>query len=55
MVKDAPDISKVLPEFLEFAGNAPLVAHNANFDVSFIRNNAERLEIEFQIPYIQDL
>ena len=37
MVKDAETIETLLPRFLEFIGDAALVAHNANFDVSFIR------------------
>ncbi|PIV90195.1 hypothetical protein COW46_04905 [Candidatus Gracilibacteria bacterium CG17_big_fil_post_rev_8_21_14_2_50_48_13] len=36
MVKDAPKIQEVLPEFLAFVGDFPLVAHNAEFDVGFL-------------------
>ena len=36
MVMDSPDILEILPEFLEFVGDATLVAHNASFDVGFI-------------------
>ena len=32
MVKDAPNIEKVLPEFLEFIKDSVVVAHNASFD-----------------------
>lgn len=39
MVIGAPDIETVLPQFLEFIGDAALVAHNASFDVSFIEQN----------------
>ncbi len=39
MVMDAPDIEAVLPQFLDFVGDAVLVAHNAGFDVSFIEQN----------------
>ena len=39
MVMDAPDIETILPQFLEFVGDAVLVAHNASFDVGFIEQN----------------
>ncbi|MCR5787625.1 MAG: PolC-type DNA polymerase III [Bacilli bacterium] len=37
MVKDADDEKTVTLEFLEWAGNNPMVAHNAKFDISFIQ------------------
>jgi DNA polymerase-3 subunit epsilon len=37
MVASAPPIGAVLPAFLEFARGAVLVAHNAPFDLSFLR------------------
>jgi len=37
MVVQAPAISTVLPQFLEFARGSVLVAHNAGFDVSFLK------------------
>lgn len=36
MVADAPPVAAVLDEFLAFIGDAPLVAHNAPFDVGFL-------------------
>ena len=36
MVRDAPFIEKVLPEFLSHIGRDPLVAHNAPFDIGFL-------------------
>lgn len=50
MVCDAPTIDAVLPMFLEFAGldqAAVLVAHNAGFDIGFLRAAAERCEIRW--------
>lgn len=45
MVYDAPRIDSVLPGFLEFASGAVLVAHNARFDMGFLRAAAARLEL----------
>lgn len=42
MVKDAPIIENVLPKFLDFVGQSCLVAHNAEFDIGFIRENANK-------------
>ena len=51
MVANADTIDKVLPRFLNFIGDAAVVAHNAEFDVSFIADNAERLghKIDFTV------
>ena len=46
MVVDAETIDVVLPKFLDFIGDAVLVAHNAGFDVSFIEQNCRYQEIE---------
>lgn len=43
MVENAETIEKVLPEFLEFCGGAVMVAHNAGFDVGFIKEKAKTL------------
>ena len=52
MVMEAPTIDKVLPEFLEFVGDAALVAHNAGFDVGFIKENAKRLGLNHKYTYL---
>lgn len=45
MVHGSPPIDAVLPSFLEFAGDAVLVAHNAPFDIGFLKHFARDLEI----------
>ena len=52
MVKDAPVIANVLPEFLAFVGDRLLIAHNADFDIGFIREAAKRNDIKFENPYL---
>lgn len=50
MVALAPDISLVLPRFIDFIGNDPdvvLVAHNASFDLGHLRGACAGLNIEF--------
>lgn len=42
MVSEAPSIDSALPAFLEFAAGTVLVAHNAPFDVGFLRHFADR-------------
>ncbi|MBQ7352932.1 MAG: PolC-type DNA polymerase III [Clostridia bacterium] len=55
MVKDARLINEVLPEFLSFINGRILVAHNANFDIGFIRAASRRLAIDFNPTYIDTL
>jgi DNA polymerase III epsilon subunit family exonuclease len=52
-VKDKPSINQVLPEFLKIIENSVLVAHNASFDVGFIKKALGREGIE--IPKIKVL
>ena len=55
MVKDAETIDTVLPKFLDFIGDSVLVAHNAEFDVGFIRHNASIQQLRFDNTYIDTL
>jgi DNA polymerase-3 subunit epsilon len=50
MVCDAPTIAAVLPMFLEFAHGAVLVAHNARFDMGFLRAAADQCGIRWARP-----
>ena len=42
MLENAPELDKVMPELVNFIGDNPIVAHNANFDYSFLQNNSNR-------------
>lgn len=46
MVRDAPEASVVIPQFLEFVGSDTLVAHNAEFDMTFLTAEMERLGLD---------
>jgi len=38
MVEDSPEVEEVMPKLIEFIGDNPIVAHNANFDYKFIQS-----------------
>ncbi len=52
MVMEYPNIEVILPQFLEFVGDAVLVAHNAGFDVGFIEQNCRYQDIEPDFVYV---
>ncbi len=52
MVMDAPPIDVIMPAFLEFVGDAVLVAHNAGFDVGFVEENCKRLGLPGGFAYM---
>lgn len=54
MVDDAPSIRSVLPSFLEFSVGAVLVAHNAPFDIGFLRSACEKLDYHWSQPTVLD-
>ena len=43
MLVNEPEISTILPEFMEFCKGSVMVAHNAEFDMGFIRKNCADL------------
>ncbi len=45
MVVDAAVIEDILPEFLAFSEDCIMVAHNAEFDMSFIKENCRRMNL----------
>ena len=52
MVKGAPREEEAVRAFLDFAGDRMLIAHNAGFDIGFIRVAAERHQLPFNNTYL---
>ncbi len=55
MVMEAPKIEEVLPEFFAFCEGTVMVAHNASFDMSFIRENAARQGFSTDYTYVDTM
>ena len=55
MVKNAPTIEEILPKVLEFVGDSILVAHNADFDIGFLKHNCSELGLKLDNTYIDTL
>lgn len=55
LVAEKPSISEVLPSFKEFIGDSVLVAHNAAFDMGFIRENYKAINISINNPVLDTL
>lgn len=47
-VKNEPNINEVLPDFLNFCGDLPLLGHNIMFDFSFLKRRAVILNHNFE-------
>jgi DNA polymerase-3 subunit alpha (Gram-positive type) len=55
MVKDAPPIEEALKAFKNFFGEDVLVAHNASFDLGFIKTKAKKIGLEIDNPVVDTL
>ena len=55
LVKDAPTINYVMPDFYKFCHGATLVAHNIAFDISFIHNMSKKLSYNFDHPQMDTM
>ena len=55
MLKGAPQPREALERFLKFVGGRPLAAHNAEFDIGFIRENCRKEGLPFDPTYIDSL
>lgn len=53
-VADKPQIGTVLPRFFELARNTIWVAHNAKFDLGFLRQASADLDIAWPSPQVVD-
>jgi len=42
-LKNELSIEEILPQFIEFIGDLPIIAHNANFDIAFVEHNLKLL------------
>ena len=55
MVKDAETIDKVIPKIIDFIGDSVLVAHNADFDIGYLKYNFEKYGYTLENTYIDTL
>ena len=55
MVKNADTIDKIFPKILEFCKGSVIVAHNASFDVGFLKYTAQQLGYDFDFTYVDTL
>lgn len=55
MLEDAPIIEQVLPEFLEFLGELPILGHSVLFDFSFLKKAAVNQKLIFEKEAVDTL
>ncbi len=49
MVKNAPKFGEIVSDFLEFIGDAVLVAHNAHFDMRFLNHEIAKIHEDYRV------
>ena len=55
MLSDAPQPAEALRSFLDFVAGRPLAAHNAEFDIGFIRAGCREAGLDFHPTYVDSL
>jgi len=55
MLKDAPKIQTVIPDFMKFINGATLIAHNADFDMGFMKKFAQAEDYEIKNKVIDTM
>ena len=55
MVKGAPKLEEIIDEFIEFCRGCVMVAHNATFDMGFMKRKASECGRSFDLPYLDTL
>ena len=55
MLADAPQLKEALTAFLKFVNGRPLAAHNAEFDIGFIRAGCAKTGLDFDPTYVDSL
>ena len=55
MLVGAPSEREAMTRFLEFCGDLPIVAHNANYDMGMLKASSRRLGLVFQPTYVDTL
>ncbi len=54
MVAEAPTENEIVNDFIKFLGNDPLVAHNTQFDISFLKELNKRFNVNWAVPDLYD-
>lgn len=55
MIKNQPTIDEILPEFIDFCEDYPIMGHNIIFDFSFLKTNAVNMGLRFEKEAIDTL